>query len=457
MAMFLEFDNSEDAFFPDNDTVRLLDEVEGEYQASLDFVRIIARIDSGGLSDVENWMHLAEMEAILLEDQNLSEYEYPLFGTRANSGPASIAIGWELYSDPLTARVWSEPIENALIEVGAASDGEEREIALDNLESAMFSIPSPIEIDSSILRSWVPSNPNLWLDRLASGENITESIVTFSQRISAIQSDDESFNVSRDLALVKLGILSGMQYVDYSAALKGTVPAADHEELIEATGPVLISFVITTESERHGGATLGDIQEDVDDWADALQLKIEETGDGSSTVFSYSQLLLGQNENLGRELGILNSASLLILGTILWFSFRSKRDTGYVLGLTVFGIGATYGTAGVLTLMGVPMTFNGAMNSIPVLLLAIGVDYGLHVVKRIREEYRLASESEEHVSSVGDLQKDLRKAAVLRGTKYTSIALLIAIFTDMVGFLSFRLSSQSFLVIFGTVIAIGLF
>ena len=79
MAMFLEFDNSEDAFFPDNDTVRLLDEVEEEYQASLDFVRIIVRIDSGGLSDVQNWVHLAEMEAILLEDQNFTEYGYPLF------------------------------------------------------------------------------------------------------------------------------------------------------------------------------------------------------------------------------------------------------------------------------------------------------------------------------------------------------------------------------------------
>ena len=50
-----------------------------------------------------------------------------------------------------------------------------------------------------------------------------------------------------------------------------------------------------------------------------------------------------------------------------------------------------------------------------------------------------------------------RRAAILRGTKFTSIALLIAIFTDMVGFLSFRLSSQEFLVVFGTVIAIGLF
>ena len=457
MAMFLEFDNTEDAFFPDNDTVRLLDEVEGEYQASLDFIRVIARLDEGGLTKAENWAHLAEMEAILLEDPNLSEYEYPLFGSRANNGPASVAISWELYSDPITAQVWSEPIGEALNGLETASDEEEYEAALDNLEIAMLSVPYPAEINSSTLRSWVPSNPDLWVDRLVSGENISELIATFSKSIGSIQSDDESFKISRDVALVKLGILSGIQHVDYSDALKGTVPAADQENLIETTGPVLISFVISTESERHGGAPLGDVQKDVDNWAGILQLKIRETGDSASTVSSFSQLLLGQNENLGKELGILNSASLLILGTILWFSFRSKRDTGYVLGLTVFGIGATYGTAGILTVMGVSMTFNGAMNSIPVLLLAIGVDYGLHVVKRIREEYRLASKSEEGVSSVKDLQKDLRKAAVLRGTKYTSIALLIAIFTDMVGFLSFRLSSQSFLVVFGTVIAIGLF
>ena len=457
MAMFIQFDNSEDAFFPDNDTVRLLDEVEGEYQASLDFVRIVARIEEGGLSDVDSWVHLAEMEAILLEDPNLSEYGYPLFGTQANSGPASIAIGWELHSDPITAQVWSEPLEVALNEVELSIDEGEYESALRNLESAMLSIPSPSEIDPSTLRSWVPSDPSLWVGRLANGENISKLISTLSEGISTIQSDDEVFNGSRDVALGKLSVLSGMQFVDYGAALRGTVPAEDHHEVIGTAGPVIISFVITTESEKHGGASLGVVQQNVDNWAVDLQLKIEETGDSASTVFSYSQLLLGQNENLGRELGILNSVSLLILGTILWLSFRSKRDTGYVLGLTVFGIGATYGTAGILTLAGVPMTFNGAMNSIPVLLLAIGVDYGLHVVKRVREEYRLASTSREGVLSVKDLEKDLRKAAVLRGTKYTSIALLIAIFTDMVGFLSFRLSSQSFLVVFGTVIAIGLF
>ena len=57
MAMFLEFDNSEDAFFPDNETVRLLDEVESEYQASIDFVRIIVRSDTG-LSEPSTWSNL---------------------------------------------------------------------------------------------------------------------------------------------------------------------------------------------------------------------------------------------------------------------------------------------------------------------------------------------------------------------------------------------------------------
>ena len=94
MAMFIEFDNSEDAFFPDNETVRLLDEVEGEYQASLDFIRILARMQDGGLESPDNWAHLAVLEAILLDDQNLSEYAYPLFGSAANNGPASIALSW---------------------------------------------------------------------------------------------------------------------------------------------------------------------------------------------------------------------------------------------------------------------------------------------------------------------------------------------------------------------------
>ena len=69
-AMFIDFDNSQDAFFPDNETVQLLNEIEDEYQASIDFIRFIDDIDSGDLYEEETWTQLAVLEAILLEDEN---------------------------------------------------------------------------------------------------------------------------------------------------------------------------------------------------------------------------------------------------------------------------------------------------------------------------------------------------------------------------------------------------
>ena len=161
---------------------------------------------------------------------------------------------------------------------------------------------------------------------------------------------------------------------------------------------------------------------------------------------------------MGKELGILNSLCLLLLGFILWTKFRSKRDTANVLVLTVFSILATYGMAGLLTLIGIKMVFNAAMNSIPILLLAIGVDYGLHVVARIREELQNQEKADpQGRQTLRDFSIEARRIAIRKGTILTSAALMVAIFTDMVGFLSFRFSSQQFLVSFGTVIAIGLF
>ena len=263
---------------------------------------------------------------------------------------------------------WSDPIEIALEQLDSSNSQNETQDALDSLIFAMQRIPSPAVIDSVMLRGWEPSDPKIWLDRLVSGQNSTGIIERTMLSISTIDLGDENFNNTRDASMAKLGALAGMQEVDYASALRSTLPVADHGDLSSADGPMLISFVVTTESDSHDGVALGEIQSKVNTWTGSIEIEISETGDETSSVFSYSQLLLGQNENLGRELGILNSVSLLILGTILWFSFRSKRDTGYVLGLTVLGIGATYGTSGALTAIGVPMTFNAAMNSIPVLL-----------------------------------------------------------------------------------------
>ena len=56
-----------------------------------------------------------------------------------------------------------------------------------------------------------------------------------------------------------------------------------------------------------------------------------------------------------------------------------------------------------------------------------------------------------------DFSQEAKREAIRKGTILTSAALGIAIITDIIGFLSFRFSTQQFLVSFGTVIAIGLF
>ena len=456
MAMFLEFDNSEDAFFPDNETVRLLDEVESEYQASIDFVRIIVRSDTG-LSEPSTWSNLGAMESLLLGNENLSSHSYPLFGGQPNNGPASSAISWMKYQSMERNHGWIERIE-AGIESLANSDDANYTTAKSELQSSILMVPSPSQVTPQELGDWDFESVGDWFPRLLEGENLSQDLSRIILASQAMTSENQTrltdMQMLNGQIVGSLAPLLGYQSVDLSSAISGSIPS-DHDDPLTSEGPFLISMAITTDSEDHDGLAFDEIQAEVVGWAEEIEHGVRESGDHSSTVFSFSQFQQGQNANLGLELAILNSASLLILGSILYFTFRSLRDTVFVLGLTVFGILATYGTSGLLTRLGVDMTFNAAMNSIPVLLLAIGVDYGLHVVKRVREEY--LEESGDSGSRVMELSNEARRKAIRSGTTLTSIALLIAIFTDMVGFLSFRLSSQQFLVVFGTVIAIGLF
>ena len=456
MAMFLEFDNSEDAFFPDNETVRLLDEVESEYQASIDFVRIIVRSDTG-LSEPSTWSNLGAMESLLLGNENLSSHSYPLFGGQPNNGPASSAISWMKYQSMERNHGWIERIE-AGIESLANSDDANYSTAKSELQSYILMVPSPSQVTPQELGDWDFESVGDWFPRLLEGENLSQDLSRIILASQAMTSENQTrltdMQMLNGQIVGSLAPLLGYQSVDLSSAISGSIPS-DHDDPLTSEGPFLISMAITTDSEDHDGLAFDEIQAEVVSWAEEIEHGVRESGDDSSTVFSFSQFQQGQNANLGLELAILNSASLLILGSILYFTFRSLRDTAFVLGLTVFGILATYGTSGLLTKLGVDMTFNAAMNSIPVLLLAIGVDYGLHVVKRVREEY--LEESGDSGSRVMELSNEARRKAIRSGTTLTSMALLIAIFTDMVGFLSFRLSSQQFLVVFGTVIAIGLF
>ena len=462
-GMHLQFDNSEDGFFPDDENVRLLEEIEREYQASIDFVRVIDEIETGSLLTNETWEHLAMIEARMIEDENFAPYHYPLFGTQANSGMAGYAYQWQRYQDPMSAD-WIAPLESAIGSVLTA-DNDSLGQALGNLSAAAEAIPSASEMSGADLNNWNAGTPSEWLLRLDNGANLSSDLGAMLGMLELTTTNRSGAQIGQIMAVTgpmngQLGLLSGLQSIDYRAAILGSLPVVDRtDDPWNSSGPVLTTLVVSTEPADYGADILGDVQAMIANWSDLLvqDLQADGAGDGLRT-FSFSQFSEGANANLGKEIGTLTSAALLLLAVILWFNFRSVRDTAFVTSLTVLAILATYGLSGWLQFFGVNMVFNAAMNSIPVLLLAIGVDYGLHVVIRIREELNLIDSKDDiERDTLKDFSYEARQVAVRRGTVLTSIALVIAIFTDMVGFLSFRFSSLSFLQVFGTVIAIGLF
>lgn len=462
-GMHLQFDNSEDGFFPDDENVRLLEEIEREYQASIDFVRVIDEIESGSLLNNETWEHLASIEARMIEDENFAPYHYPLFGTQANSGMAGYAYQWQRYQDPMSAD-WVAPLESAIQSVLTA-DNDSLGQALGNLSAAAETIPSASEMSGADLVGWDAGTPSEWLPRLDSGANLTGNLGAMLGMLEMTTVNRTGAQIGQIMAVTgpmngQLGLLSGLQSIDYRAAILGSLPVVDRtDDPWNSSGPVLTTLVVSTEPADYGVDILGDVQAMITNWSELLvqDMQADGAGDGLRT-FSFSQFSEGANANLGKEIGTLTSAALFLLAVILWFNFRSVRDTAFVTSLTVLAILATYGLSGWLQFFGVNMVFNAAMNSIPVLLLAIGVDYGLHVVIRIREELNLIDSKDDiERTTLRDFSYEARQVAVRRGTVLTSIALVIAIFTDMVGFLSFRFSSLSFLQVFGTVIAIGLF
>jgi predicted RND superfamily exporter protein len=461
-GMHLQFDNSEDGFFPDDPSVDLLNEVEAEYRANIDFIRVIDEIEQGDLFEASTWSHLAAIEAAMLDDQNFSAYHYPLFGTQANNGPAGHAMQWMALQDNNTAETWLVPLQTAVTGLLMA-DNDSLAAALANLTDASSNVPAVESVTSERLAAWNPNEPAAWLARMDTGSTLTDPLGALMGQLESATVGRSPAQTGQILAVTgplqgQLGPVLGLQSVDFRGAILSSLPADDAADPWNSDGPVLVTLAVSSEPLDYGYDVLGDVQADLTAWAESLEASlIKATGEDDLRTFSFAQFAENSSATIGKEIGMLTSAALVLLGVILWFNFRSVRDTAYVLVLTVIAIAATYGLSGWIQFMGVDMTFNAAMNSIPVLLLAIGVDYGLHVVLRVREELKEhETRAPEGRITLRDFDRASRQRAIRQGTTLTSIALLIAITTDIVGFLSFRLSSLAFLQVFGTVIAIGL-
>ena len=179
----------------------------------------------------------------------------------------------------------------------------------------------------------------------------------------------------------------GLQSIDFRAAILSCLPSDDADDPWVSDGPVMVTLVVSSEPLDYDYDILGDVQADLTAWAEAMELEvITATNDSDVHVLVRSiRRTTAHHRERDRHA---DQCSHAVAGHHFVVQFRSVRETAYVLVLTVIAIAATYGLSGWLQFAGVNMTFNAAMNSIPVLLLAIGVDYRLHVVLRIREELK---------------------------------------------------------------------
>ncbi len=492
MGVGIQFDNSEDAFYPDrnsNEDVDLLYQIEETYTSSIDIIRIIVNMNKGDLMDNETWGVLANIEAEMMSHNSSLNHRLDT-GSGSVLGPASAEYGWSIMVDPNNAD-WLNEIQSSLDSI---YDSEIDNLSKNLNQALNITFSAPLEVaiaNSSNLQNWTPNEG--WIERLVAGENriqILNSIFSSAMElridpeVSLQASENEEFNETINTLQ---GTISGitafhseMQEIPYFEFINATLPSKEQNkdgnyieipsgERLEKSDIITISLFIDTDLETWLGAEGiepakfdGDelsitnrINNEVQNWTLELENISKQTAGDNFRVsgLSFAYFSIAQTANIGQEIGQLIGMSIILLTIILFSQFRTVRDTAFVLISTILGILGTYGISGILNL-----TFNAAMNSIPILLIAIGVDYGIHVVARFRELLREEEENNtEGRETLRDFSTEIRTRAIRNGAILTSGALLIAIFTDMIGFLSFRFASQKFLVDFGTVIAIGLF
>ncbi|WP_324664126.1 efflux RND transporter permease subunit [Haloarcula sediminis] len=149
-----------------------------------------------------------------------------------------------------------------------------------------------------------------------------------------------------------------------SASASATIGVVTHE----------LPAGLSSGSGQGGTSPLTDIQRQ-------SQFTVEAAGGGSITVFG-SGILADEFSNVVADSLILTvPAAILFILFFLAIAYRDLADMALGLGALFMAIVWTFGFMG---LAGIP--FSQMLIAVPPLLLAVGIDFGIHAVNRYREE-----------------------------------------------------------------------
>ena len=191
-------------------------------------------------------------------------------------------------------------------------------------------------------------------------------------------------------------------------------------------------------------ASITVISHDIPDGSDgetleAIQLELEtiaEDTDGDLRIFGGGILSAESGQVIGDSLTIVVP---VVVGMILLFLMVAYRDPfDLLLGLVALVITLIW-TFGFMGYAGIP--FNQQMISVPIILLAVGVDFGIHAVNRYREERQQGYEP---------------LPAMRRGSDQLVVAFFIVAATTAFGFGANIISPLTPTRNFGIVAAIGI-
>ena len=120
----------------------------------------------------------------------------------------------------------------------------------------------------------------------------------------------------------QLGPLVGLQSVDFRAAILSCIPNEDADDPWNSDGPVMVTLVVSSEPLDYGYEIIGDVQADLAQWAASMESDaVLATNDSDLRTFSFAQFAENSSATIGKEIGMLTSAAMLLLGIILWFNF----------------------------------------------------------------------------------------------------------------------------------------
>ncbi len=129
----------------------------------------------------------------------------------------------------------------------------------------------------------------------------------------------------------------------------------------------------------------------------------------------------------------------LLVSVVLYASFRRKRAVLLPLGTVLI---STIWTLGLMSWIGVELTIASA--AIPVLLIAVGSAYGIHIFNKYLEE----SEAGEGIS---------REAMMRQAMSKVALPVVMAGVTTLIGFLAFLFSYLTIIQLFGVFASLGVF